>query len=41
MKSNSILKIQTTIMCRECLRVFDLLDNTQAQEWDYGHDCEV
>ena len=41
MKSNSILKVQTTARCRECSRVFDLLDEMQAQEWDYGHDCEV
>ena len=27
--------------CRECGRVFDLLDETDSQEWAYGHDCEV
>jgi hypothetical protein len=26
--------------CPECGRVFDLLDDTDAEEWDYGHDCE-
>lgn len=26
--------------CAECGRVFDLLDNTDAQEYAYGHDCE-
>ena len=26
--------------CAECARVFDLLDDTDAQEWYYGHDCE-
>jgi len=41
MKSNSILQIQTTIQCKECDRVFDLLNDTDAQEWDYGHDCEA
>ncbi len=27
--------------CPECDRVFDLLDETDAEEWAYGHDCEV
>jgi len=26
--------------CGECYRVFDLLNETHAQEWYYGHDCE-
>ena len=26
--------------CPECGRVFDLLDETDAEEWAYGHDCE-
>lgn len=26
--------------CPECGRVFDLMDETDAQEWYYGHDCE-
>lgn len=26
--------------CAECGRVFDLLDETDAAEWTYGHDCE-
>ena len=26
--------------CAECSRVFDLLDDTDAQEWYYGHDCD-
>jgi hypothetical protein len=26
--------------CSECWRVFDLLDDTDAQEHAYGHDCE-
>jgi hypothetical protein len=29
-----------TVTCVECGRVFDLLDETDAQEWYYGHDCE-
>jgi hypothetical protein len=27
--------------CKECGQVFDLLDETQAEEFYYGHDCEV
>lgn len=27
--------------CVECGRMFDLLDETDANEWSYGHDCEV
>ena len=26
--------------CEECGRVFDLLDEEQAEELMYGHDCE-
>lgn len=26
--------------CPECGRVFDLLNETDAAEWAYGHDCE-
>lgn len=26
--------------CPECNRTFDLLDDTDAQEWAFGHDCE-
>ena len=32
--------IQTKAKCRECDRVFDLLDEEEAGEWYYGHDCE-
>ena len=28
------------LRCRECDREFDLLDEDQADEWYYGHDCE-
>jgi hypothetical protein len=28
-------------ICAECDRMFDLLDDVDAQEWFYGHDCEV
>ena len=27
--------------CVECGRVFDLLDETDQEEWTYGHDCET
>jgi hypothetical protein len=27
--------------CPECDRVFDLLDEDDAAEWFYGHDCEA
>jgi hypothetical protein len=26
--------------CTECGRVFDLILETDAEEWIYGHDCE-
>lgn len=26
--------------CVECDRVFDLLDELDADEWAFGHDCE-
>jgi hypothetical protein len=26
--------------CPECDKLFDLLDEDQANEWEYGHDCE-
>jgi hypothetical protein len=29
------------VKCVECDREFDLLDEDDAQEWYYGHDCEV
>ena len=33
--------VTTTARCVECRRVFDLLDEDQAGEFYYGHDCEV
>lgn len=27
--------------CQECSRVFNLNFNEDAQEWFWGHDCEV
>ena len=35
------MKTQTKAKCVECGRVFDLLDEEQAGEFYYGHDCEV
>ena len=29
------------VTCPECGRVFDLMDDADAGEWYYGHDCEV
>jgi hypothetical protein len=34
------MKIPTKAICRECERVFDLLNEDDANEWYYGHDCE-
>ena len=34
------MNIQTRAKCQECERVFDLMDEDDAQEWYYGHDCE-
>jgi len=28
------------VQCEECEKVFDLLDEIDAAEWTYGHDCE-
>jgi hypothetical protein len=30
----------TRRQCIDCERVFDLTDETDAEEWAYGHDCE-
>lgn len=35
-----MLTVQTKAKCRECGRVFDLMNETDAGEWYYGHDCE-
>ena len=34
------IAMRTAIQCPECDRLFDLLDEDQANEWGYGHDCE-
>ena len=33
--------MRTRMVCVECSRVFDLLSETDAAEWYYGHDCEA
>lgn len=33
--------VPTAFTCVECSRVFDMFDETDAEEWHYGHDCEV
>jgi hypothetical protein len=35
-----MIKIQTRAKCIECSRIFDLLNELDAEEWAYGHDCE-
>lgn len=35
------MKEQLKPKCPECGRVFDLLDEADAAEWAYGHDCEA
>lgn len=34
------LALPTTATCPECRRVFNLLDEDDADEWFSGHDCE-
>jgi hypothetical protein len=34
------MKVNSTMVCEECERIFDLFDEDQANEWYYGHDCE-
>jgi hypothetical protein len=35
-----MITISTKAKCPECSRVFNLLDEEQASEFYYGHDCE-
>jgi len=32
--------VRTQFKCIECKRLFNMLDESDAQEWYYGHDCE-
>lgn len=34
------MKVRTKARCPECGRVFDLLNENDADEFFYGHDCE-
>jgi hypothetical protein len=34
------MKTSPIAKCAECSRVFNLLDEDDAGEWYYGHDCE-
>ena len=38
---DGVVAIPTTFTCVECSRVFDMFDEVDAEEWHYGHDCEV
>jgi DNA-directed RNA polymerase subunit RPC12/RpoP len=35
------MELKTKAKCVECGRIFDLLDEDDANEYYYGHDCEV
>lgn len=35
------MRVLTKAKCVECDRVFNLLNGNDANEWAYGHDCEV
>lgn len=35
------LRGQRRMVCVECDRRFDLMDEDDASEWFYGHDCEA
>lgn len=39
--TSKVLGLGLQCSCIECGRVFDLLNEIDAQEWVYGHDCEV
>ena len=34
------VRAQSLAKCVECDRVFDLMNETDAEEWYYCHDCE-
>lgn len=33
-------ELKIIVKCYECNRLFDLLDEEDANEWSTGHDCE-
>jgi hypothetical protein len=40
MKTVKLRENKMHVKCEECGKVFDLLDEDQAEEYHYGHDCE-
>jgi len=40
MSERSVYASHSEAKCVECGRVFRLLDEDEANEWFYGHDCE-
>lgn len=40
---NTTTKMETInkTQCIDCGRIFDLMNEEEANEWYYGHDCEV
>lgn len=30
-----------TVECPECLRIFDMTNPVDADEWAHGHDCDI
>ena len=34
-------RMVTSVRCDECNRMFDLMNDIDAQEYYYGHDCEA
>ena len=39
-RGRDMIAINKRAKCRECSRVFDLLNELDAQEFYMGHDCE-
>lgn len=35
------ISMNSNTICYECGREFNLLIEEEAEEWFYGHDCEV
>jgi hypothetical protein len=41
LKMHQLLLDHWVRTCPECEREFSMLEHDEAQEWHYGHDCEV
>jgi len=39
--TRTVLTVRTKARCQECGRVFDLMEDVDAEEWHYGHECEA